>query len=70
MQTKFWPLYEVENGKHKITYKPKKEVDIEEFLKVQGRFAHLFKPENSHIIDELREEIRGKWERLEHLSSI
>jgi len=70
VQTKFWPLYEVENGKHKITYKPKKEVDIEEFLKVQGRFAHLFKPENRHIIDELREEIRGKWERLEHLSSI
>lgn len=70
VQTKFWPLYEVENGKYKITYKPREEVDIEEFLKIQGRFAHLFKPENKHIIDELRGEIERKWDRLERLSSI
>ncbi|OYD14209.1 pyruvate ferredoxin oxidoreductase [candidate division WOR-3 bacterium JGI_Cruoil_03_44_89] len=69
VQTKFWPLYEVENGKHRITYKPREEVDIEEFLKAQGRFAHLFKPENRHIIDEIREEINRKWESLERLSS-
>ncbi len=70
VQTNFWPLYEVENGKHKITYKPREEVDIEEFLKTQGRFAHLFKPENRHIINEIREEINRKWESLERLSSI
>ena len=70
VQSKFWPLYEVENGKYKITYKPREEIDIEEFLKVQGRFAHLFKPENRHIIDELREDINYKWDRLERLERL
>ncbi len=67
VQTKFWPLYEVENGKYRITYKPRKEVDIEEFLKIEGRFSHLFKPENKDLIEEIREHIKWKWDRLERL---
>ncbi|MCK4330189.1 pyruvate ferredoxin oxidoreductase [candidate division WOR-3 bacterium] len=70
VQTKFWPIYEAENGKYKITHKPREEVDIEEFLKVQGRFAHLFKPENRHIIDEIRKDIKYKWDRLERLERL
>lgn len=64
VETKFWPLYEVENGKYKITYTPKKEVSLEEWLKLQGRFAHLFIPENSEIIPSLQEDINKKWEKL------
>ncbi len=41
----YWPLYEVENGKYKINYKPgKKKTPVADWLKKQGRFAHLFKP--------------------------
>jgi len=64
VETKFWPLYEVENGVYKINYKPKKDVPIEEWLKTQRRFAHLFKPENRHIIDELQNHTDQKWKKL------
>ncbi len=68
VETKFWPLYEVENGQYKINYKPKKEVPVEEWIKTQRRFAHLFKPENRHIIDELQKHVDEKWEELLHLA--
>ncbi|MCF2674020.1 pyruvate ferredoxin oxidoreductase, partial [Fusobacterium varium] len=30
----------------------------------QGRFKHLFKPENRHIIDRIQKDVDLKWERL------
>jgi pyruvate ferredoxin oxidoreductase beta subunit len=64
VDTCYWPLYEVENGEWKLTYKPKEKKPIEEWLKLQGRFRHVFKPENRHLIDQLQEEIDRRWERL------
>jgi pyruvate ferredoxin oxidoreductase beta subunit len=64
VETMFWPLYEVESGKYTINYEPKQKVPIEEFLKLQKRFAHLFKPENRHAIAELQANIDREWERL------
>ncbi|HID93485.1 MAG TPA: pyruvate ferredoxin oxidoreductase [bacterium (Candidatus Stahlbacteria)] len=64
VESKFWPLYEVEKGVYKLTYKPKKEVKLEEWMKLQGRFRHLFKPETRHIIDECQDEVNKKWEVL------
>ena len=63
-ETNFWPLYEIENGKVKINYKPKERKPIEEFLKGQGRFKHLFKPEKKHVIEEMQKMIDEEWERL------
>jgi len=60
----FWPLYEVENSKWKLTYKPKEKTPIENWLKKQGRFKHLFKPENTHIIDEIQTYVDSEWENL------
>ena len=48
----------------RITYKPRDKKPVEEFLKVQGRFRHLFKPENKHVIDEIQEEVDKKWDEL------
>ncbi len=64
VETNFWPLYEFENGKLHINYKPKNRKPIEEFLKGQGRFKHLFKPENKHVIEEMQQKIDEEWERL------
>jgi pyruvate ferredoxin oxidoreductase beta subunit len=64
VDTCYWPLYEVENGEWKLTYKPKEKKPVEEWLKRQGRFRHLFRPENRHIIDELQAEVDLRWERL------
>ena len=63
-ETNFWPLYEVENGKVHINYKPRNRKPIEEFLKGQGRFRHLFKPENKHVIEKMQRLIDEEWERL------
>ncbi len=63
-ETNFWPLYEIENGKVHINYKPKERKPIEEFLKGQGRFRHLFKEENKHIMEEMQKTIDEEWERL------
>ena len=67
VETGFWPLIEVENGVWRFTYKPKQRKSIEEFLKVQGRFKHLFTEQNKHLIAEIQKEIDSNWTRLEHL---
>ncbi|HHH41722.1 MAG TPA: pyruvate ferredoxin oxidoreductase [Chloroflexi bacterium] len=64
VDTCYWPLYEVENGVWRLSYKPKEKLPVEEWLKRQGRFRHLFRPENRHLIDELQAEVDRRWERL------
>lgn len=59
-----WPMYEVENGKYRLTYKPKEKKPVEEWLKAQGRFKHLFTPENRHLIDEIQAHVDREWELL------
>ena len=64
VDTCFWPLYEVENGKYKITYKPANKLPIEEFLKPQKRFRHMFKEGNEWMIKAFQEEVDKKWNYL------
>lgn len=64
VESKFWPLYEVENGKYKLTYKPSKDVPVIEFMKSQARFKHLLKPENKPILDKIQENVNSEWEKL------
>ncbi len=65
VDTCYWPLYEVENGVTKITFKPKEKKPIVEFLKPQGRFKHLFAPENELMLKEIQENIDKEWELLQ-----
>jgi pyruvate ferredoxin oxidoreductase beta subunit len=67
VESKFWPIYEYHNGKYTISHKPKKDVPIEEFLKVQGRFKHLLKPENKGIIRQIQGNIDKNWKSLLNL---
>ena len=64
VETCYWPLYEIENGKYKINYKPAKKLPVEEFLKPQRRFKHLFKPGNEWMIEEFQKEVDRRWEAL------
>jgi pyruvate ferredoxin oxidoreductase beta subunit len=63
-ETNFWPLFEIENGKYKINYTPQKPKPVEEFLKTQGRFKHLFKPENKKVIEKIQGMVDENWEKL------
>ncbi len=64
VETCFWPLYEVENGKWNVTYKPREKKPITEFITGQGRFAHLKKEKNKFIADELQRQVDKDWEDL------
>jgi pyruvate ferredoxin oxidoreductase beta subunit len=64
IETCAWPLYEVENGKYKLTYKPKEKKPVIEFLKPQSRFRHLFKPGNESILAEIQAYVDRNWEVL------
>ncbi len=64
VDTCIWPLYEIIEGKVKINYKPKNKLPVEEFLKPQKRFAHLFKKGNEHLIKEYQGQVDKHWEWL------
>ena len=65
VETKYWPLYEVERGVYKITRKPRQFKPVKEFIESQGRFRNLLKhPMASEIIQGLQDYVDRKWERL------
>jgi pyruvate ferredoxin oxidoreductase beta subunit len=64
-ETNFWPLYEIEDGKYAINNAPKSPKPIEEFLKTQGRFKHLFKDKNAEVIKEIQEKVNENFEKLQ-----
>jgi len=65
VDTKFWPIYEVENGKYTINYTPQDILPVEDFLKTQKRFAHLFKSSSGQrVIEEIQRRIDLEWEKL------
>ncbi len=70
VETCYWPLYEVVNGKYKVNYKPAKKLPIEEFLKPQKRFKHMFKPGNEWMIEEFQKEVDNRWQELLALESL
>ncbi len=64
-ETNFWPLYEYEEGKYKLNYRPKKKIPVEEFYKTQGRFKHLFKREDKEEIFANIQKINDQeWQRV------
>lgn len=69
VETGIFPLWELEGSdmnKINVTYWPKERKPVEEYLKIQGRFRHLFKPEKrTDVLDEIQKEVDEKWKWLE-----
>jgi pyruvate ferredoxin oxidoreductase beta subunit len=66
VQTGIFPLYEVENGKYKITVKTAKLKPVSEYLKMQGRFRHL----SESSIKSIQERIEKEWAYLQRLAAM
>lgn len=64
VETCYWPLYEVIDGRYVINYKPKNKLPIEEFLRPQKRFKHMFNPGNEWMIKEFQKEVDDRWNEL------
>ena len=54
VNTCYWPLFEVEDGEYRLTYRPHHKLPLVPWLKRQGRFAHLFKPGNEETLAQPR----------------
>jgi pyruvate ferredoxin oxidoreductase beta subunit len=67
-ETNFWPLYEIENGKYVLNNEVKNRKPIEEFLKGQGRFKHLFAPENKKNLKKIQKMVDKKYGELKCLT--
>ncbi|HYA88962.1 MAG TPA: thiamine pyrophosphate-dependent enzyme [Nitrospirota bacterium] len=64
VDTCYWPLYEIEDGVTRINHMPKEKKPVEEFLRPQGRFKHMFAPGNEWLLKRFQEEVDREWERL------
>lgn len=71
VETCVFPLWEAIDGEYSlsapskvIALKPERKKPVREYLKVQGRFRHLFTPEFEHIIDEIENIIDKRWKLL------
>jgi len=61
VETGVFPLYEVEDGKYRITIKmPEKLRPVEDYLKIQGRFRHL----SADAIKVIQEKVAQEYNKL------
>jgi len=65
VMTGFWPCFEVEDGVWRTTVNVRERKPIEEFLKPQGRFKHLFKPENAELLAQVQAEVDRYWDYVQ-----
>ncbi|GHU61625.1 thiamine pyrophosphate domain-containing TPP-binding protein [Clostridia bacterium] len=64
VETCVWPLFEVVEGEWILNYEPKNKLPVTEYLKLQGRFKHLFKPENAVLLERIQDDVDRRWEEL------
>lgn len=64
IETCFWPLYEVEEGRYRLSYRPREKRPVEDWTRLQGRFRHLERPENAEVLAALQAQIDRRWENL------
>jgi formate dehydrogenase major subunit len=64
VNTCFWPLFEYEDGEYRLTYRPRHKLPLVPWLKRQGRFAHLFLPENRATLELLERRVEMAWDKL------
>jgi pyruvate ferredoxin oxidoreductase beta subunit len=69
-ETNFWPLWEYFEGRYKINWANENPKPLEEFLKTQGRFKHLFRSGGEKVIAEMQKEADEEWKRLVNLAEI
>jgi pyruvate ferredoxin oxidoreductase beta subunit len=57
VETGMWMLYEVDQGRTKLTYRPKRRRPIKEYLQLQRRFAQL----TARDVQQVQRQVDGAW---------
>lgn len=64
-RTGVWPLKEYFEGRVIHTKTPRKRLPVEEYLKRQGRYAHLFTPDrNTQVLAEIQARVDSYWQQV------
>lgn len=64
VDTCYWPMFEVVEGQWRLTHKPAKKLPIEDFMRPQGRFKHLFVKGNEAILGMIQQDVDRRWDEL------
>jgi len=64
VETRFWPLYDVVDGRYRLTYEPLHPLPVERWLEGQKRFAHLLRPENARLVEVIQQNVDRDWAEL------
>jgi pyruvate ferredoxin oxidoreductase beta subunit len=71
VKTGVWPLKEYVDGRVVHTKVPHPRVPVEEYLKLQGRFAHLFSPQrNETLLADLQRSVDRYWAGVESTAAV
>jgi 2-oxoisovalerate ferredoxin oxidoreductase beta subunit len=65
VESRYFPLLEVDGGIWRITYRPKHQLPVSEFLSTQGRFAHLSEERMALV----QEHVDERWDLLGRLEA-
>ena len=69
VDTRVFPLYEVEDGRYKVTVRsPTPPKPIEDYLRLQGRYLHLLSPGAAAALEGLKRDVSENYERIERLA--
>jgi pyruvate ferredoxin oxidoreductase beta subunit len=71
VETCVFPVWESVNGQRKLStpsklvaLAPQKKKPVSEYLKGQGRFRHMFKPQNKMLLEDVQRVTDERWERV------
>jgi len=65
VKTGIWPLKEYVDGRVVHTKVPRERSPVEDYLRLQGRFSHLFEPHRNEIlIQEIQARVDRYWEKV------
>ncbi|MCL2377617.1 MAG: thiamine pyrophosphate-dependent enzyme [Defluviitaleaceae bacterium] len=70
VETCIWPMFEIIDGDLTLNYIPKKKLPVEDYLKPQGRFSHMFEKGNEWMIEEVQRTTDAQWELLLKLNDM
>ena len=69
VETNFWPLFEVENGRRwRLNFRPKDRQPVGNFLKMQGRFAAVLK--DPKLLQAAQEQVDENFAHLEQMEKV
>ncbi len=66
VETGVFPLYEIENGKYRLTYDPEPLKHVVDYMTGQGRYKHL----TVRTIAEIQKHVTKDWERLKSMCGV